>query len=48
MDKFGKNSCDNLTVILIVPEHGGDRSDTGSSALSSTVSRSAPAETNMF
>jgi len=38
VDKFGKNSCDNMTVILILPDHPGDVSDTNSSALSSVVS----------
>ena len=36
--RFGKNSCDNMTVILIWFEHG-DRSETGSSVVSSVVSR---------
>lgn len=38
VEKFGKNSCDNMTVILIWFDHG-DRSETGSSVVSSVVSR---------
>lgn len=35
---YGKNSCDNMTIIIIWFDHG-DRSDTGSSVVSSCVSR---------
>lgn len=38
VEKFGKNSCDNMTVILIWFDHG-DRSETGSSVVSSVISR---------
>ena len=36
--RFGKNCCDNMTVILIMFDHG-DRSETGSSVISSVISR---------
>ena len=35
---YGKNSCDNMTIIIIWFDHG-DRSETGSSVVSSCVSR---------
>lgn len=38
VEKYGKNCCDNMTVILIWFDHG-DRSETGSSAVSSVISR---------
>lgn len=38
VEKFGKNSCDNMTIILIWFDHG-DRSETGSSVVSSVISR---------
>ena len=40
--RYGKNSCDNMTIIIIWFDHGqpgGDKSDTGSSVVSSCVSR---------
>ena len=36
--RFGKNCCDNMTAILIWFDHG-DRSETGSSVVSSVISR---------
>jgi len=38
VDKYGKNSCDNMTMILIWFDQA-DRSETGSSVVSSVVSR---------
>ena len=46
--RYGKNSCDNMTIIIIwfdhtktrhPTHHPGDRSETGSSVVSSCVSR---------
>lgn len=38
VEKYGKNCCDNMTVILILFDHA-DRSETGSSVVSSIISR---------
>lgn len=38
VDHYGKNSCDNMTIIIIWFDHG-DKSETGSSIVSSVVSR---------
>lgn len=38
VSRYGKNSCDNMTIIIIWFDHG-DKSDTGSSVVSSCVSR---------
>ena len=37
--RYGKNSCDNMTIIIIWFDHNTDKSDTGSSVVSSCVSR---------
>lgn len=37
--RYGKNSCDNMTIIIIWFDHSADKSDTGSSVVSSCVSR---------
>ena len=48
VNHYGKNSCDNMTIIIIwfdhtktrhPTHHPGDRSETGSSVVSSCVSR---------
>ena len=36
--RYGKNCCDNMTAIIIWFDHG-DRSETGSSVVSSVISR---------
>ena len=37
--RYGKNSCDNMTIIIIWFDHADHRSETGSSVVSSCVSR---------
>ena len=38
--RYGKNSCDNMTIIIVWFDHGDHvRSETGSSVVSSCVSR---------
>ena len=37
--RYGKNSCDNMTIIIIWFDHDTNKSDTSSSVVSSCVSR---------
>lgn len=39
VERYGKNSCDNMTIIIIWMDHSDHRSETGSSVVSSVVSR---------
>ena len=39
VQRFGKNSCDNMTIIIVWFDHSDHKSETGSSVVSSCVSR---------
>ena len=37
VERFGKNSCDNMTIIIVWFDHSDHRSETGSSSVVSSV-----------